>query len=104
MLTLENINQLERVQKCVFAIIFGQNKYHKNLSKNGKISLEDRRPALCSKFAYKVSEDQNFSDWFRLKHNVVNTRNKVKYIEVPARCDRWMNSPIPFMTRLLNNQ
>ena len=48
MLTLENINQLERVQKCVFAIIFGQNKYHKNLSKNGKISLEDHRLAQTS--------------------------------------------------------
>ena len=102
MLTAENKSDIERVQKCSYSIIFGPNRYAKTLNNNQKNTLEERRQILCSKFSVKASK--SVPEWFCKKQKVVNTRNNDIYKEVPARCERWMCSPIPYLTKLLNNQ
>ena len=103
MLTEENKADIERVQKCAFSIIFGPKSYEKTLKNENIKSLEDRRVDLTNKFANKCSKSPHFSTWFTKKQQIVNTRNPKIYKEVPARCNRWMTSPIPYMTRSLNN-
>ena len=53
-LTVENANDLERVQKAALKIILGSeyknNEYEKNLIKADLESLRDRRIKLCTKF------------------------------------------------------
>ena len=102
MLTAENKNVIERVQNVSYSIIFGPNKYAKTLYNYQKHTLEERRQILCSKFSVKASE--TVPEWFCKKQKVVNTRNNDIYKEVPARCERWMCSPIPYLTKLLNIQ
>ena len=100
---LKLTDEIERVQKSAYYIIFGPNSY-KNTLKNSKThSLDHRRTQLSNKFAKQCTTSQQFSTWFQKKPHLVNTRNPHTYKEVPARCDRWMTSPIPHMTRFLNN-
>ena len=103
MITDENKNEIERVQKCAFYIIFGPNSYQKTLKNNNIISLQERRVKLAEKFAKKCADSPTFSTWFNKKEQRINTRNPLTYYEVPARCNRWMSSPIPYMTKALNN-
>ena len=103
MLTVENIDQIERVQKSAFFIIYGPNSYQKTLENNKILTLEQRRDKLSKTFAKKCADSPIFTEWFNKRKQIVNTRNANIYNEVPARCNRWMSSPIPKMTRLLNN-
>ena len=102
MLTAENCEDIERIQKSAFTIIFGLKPYRRVLKDNKIKTLKDRRLVLCQNFATKSANHPIFSEWFAPKPQVVNTRYPHKYKEVPARTDRWMNSPIPIMTRYLN--
>ena len=102
-LTEEDNVELERVQKVALAIIFGHKSYENILSKYKIESLHDRRITLIRKFAKKTSKSTIFSSWFNKKTQVKNTRNRLKYFEVPARTDRWKKSPIPHMKKLLNS-
>ena len=104
MITTENCEEIERVQKSAYFVIFGPMSYEKTLKLSNSLTLEQRRVELCNKFAKKCSTSPVFTNWFNKKENVVNTRNPKTYTEVQARCNRWMNSPIPHMTKLLNNQ
>ena len=104
-LTKQNKKDLERVQKCAFAIIFGSQSYRKTL-KNYKIkSLDDRRSASCLKFALKTSKNVKFQNWFKKSDaKVRTTRQKIpKFTVVPSRTKRFRKSPIPVMTDLLND-
>ena len=103
MLTTENIDQIERVQKSALLIIYGPNSYQKTLENNNILTLEQRRDKLSKTFAKKCAESPIFTEWFSKRTPIVNTRNTNIFNEVPARCNRWMSSPIPHMTRLLNN-
>ena len=103
MITAENGEEIERIQKSAFYIIFGPNSYEKTLKNKNILSLGQRREQLTQKFAKKCADSPIFSSWFNKKKHIVNTRNPMTYNEVPARCNRWMSSPIPHMTRLLNH-
>ena len=92
----------ERIQKSAFSIIFGLKPYKKILKESEIKTLQDRRVELCHKFARKSVKHPMFTQWFNTKQKVVNTRNPHNFKEVSARTDRWMNSPIPAMTRYLN--
>ena len=107
MLTEDNKADIEQVQNCAFTINFGPKSYEKTLIKENIKSLEARRVDLtnkfANKFANKCSKTPQFCTWFSKKEQIVHTRNPKIYKEVPARCNRWMTSPIPYMTRVLNN-
>ena len=102
-LTEEDCHLLERIQKCALSIIYGPIPYNTALSKSKLSSLKQRRLELISKFALKSSKHEIFSDWFLKRSHTINTRNRNLYETVPGRCNRWLNSPIPTFTRILNN-
>ena len=103
LLTNENCDDIERVQKCAYTIIFGHSSSTKLLMKSKNVTLSERRTLLFKKFAVQSASSENFSTWFRKRPQIVNTRKPNTYVEVPARCERWMSSPIPMMTTYLNN-
>ena len=99
-----DIIDLERVQKSAFVIIFGRYSYDEILKRHGLHTLEERRLTLCEKFAIKAAKNPLHAKWFQLKNRTINTRSKESYQEVRCRTERWKNSPIPIMTRMLNSK
>ena len=105
-LTKAQINQLERVQKCALAIILQVEyvSYSHALSTVNLESLQDRRHALCLKFAKKALKHPKFGKWF-CPNNLtgVDTRSdKTSLKPVQSRTCRFEKSPIAYLTRLLN--
>ena len=97
-----NVEELERVQKSAFAIIYGRQPYESVLKRNNINTLDQRREDLCHKFAIKSSRHPQYSKWFNPKSKNINTRCKKPFYDVPFKTNRWKNSPIPYMTNLLN--
>ena len=59
---------------------------------------------MTKMFAKKSSNHPKFAQWFQpVPNNVMNTRRKKnKFVQIPARTERYQNSPIPYLTRVLN--
>ena len=102
-LTLSDKDDLERIQKSAFKIIFSYENYEKMLNDYNLQSLEDRRVEICRKFADKSAKNVRFKSWFQVNCNPYNTRNVKFYKEIFCRTNAWKRSPIPYMTELLNN-
>ena len=72
--------------------------------------LSERRTSLCLNFAKKSLKSEKFKSWFspaipalRPKPNTrapIPKPNKLK--DVPYRTARYRDSPLPYLTRLLN--
>ena len=87
-------------------IAFG-NAYHSYSDALEKMEMEtlaDRRTNLCKTFALKASKHSKHRNWFKLNEiNGVDTRStKTKYKTPITRLSRFQNSPIPYLTSLLN--
>ena len=74
-------------------------------------TLGNRRMKLCSNFAKKAEKHPKYKNWFEEEDTTIrqvpNTRRdksaiKTKYKPVPTRTERFKNSPIPFLTDILN--
>ena len=112
-LTQTESNQIERVQKTAFYIILGEKyeNYENALYILKKEGLNMRRIKLCEKFAKKCLKNPKYNNWFipneRVPPNIRTRGNQkktaYKFKEVQARTDRYTKSPIPYLTRLLNN-
>ena len=95
---------IERVQKCAFHIILGdQYISYKNALEVLEIEmLSTRREKLCIKFARKAEKHSKHQQWFK-PNNPTKTRQKQeKYCKIVARTGRLKNSPISYLTDLLN--
>ena len=68
----------------------------------GFVNLEDRRIILCLNFALKAEKHPKFTKWFQSPVNTYNTRDKRKYLEIYANHARYSNSPLGYLTKLLN--
>ena len=106
LLTEENRADLERVQKSALRIILGsQYKGYKNaLEKLDLPTLEERRKALCLKFALNCINNEKSMTKFELneKAHEMKTRNS-EFIKVQfAKTERLKNSPIIYMQKLVN--
>ena len=105
-ITKEESVDIERVQKAFLHIAL-QDQYtdYKTALKIACLdSLEDRRLKLCITFAKKTAKHPKHNHWFE-KPTSIKTRNKkIKYKEPVYRLERFKNSPIPYLTRLLNTQ
>ena len=104
-LTKKNTAQIERVQKSAFAIILGQNyiSYENALCILNMETLSNRREALSLKLAKKAMEHPHHSTWFEAHGETVNTRAvKMALKTAITRTERLKNSPIPYLTSLLN--
>ena len=106
-LTKKNRNDLERVQKSALRVILGKKytSYSDALKLLNIESLEDRRKLLCLKFAkncLKVDKLRKMFPKSSTKHGM-STRNLEFYNVNRTLTERYLNSAIPQMQRLLNS-
>ena len=104
-LTISNKIDIERVQKSACHIILGDKyeTYERALSALGLDNLHARRVNLCKAFALKNVHSEKYTSWFKINHQKVGARRiKKKYKEINCRTKRFKNSPIPYLTRVLN--
>ena len=92
--------QLERVQKTAFAIILGKKylSYRQALISLKMETLQERRISLCLSFAKKSQQNEKFTNWFESSDHLTPTT----FQPVPYRTKRFANSPLPYLTNLLN--
>ena len=104
-ITVEEENELERIQKVALRIILKENyvTYSNALAITSLETLKSRRILLMTRFAIKCSKNQFTQGMFPLNKSTVNTRKKEKYAVTHAKTDRLARSAIPTMQRLLNN-
>ena len=102
-LTKKNRRDLERCQKLAMKIILPTHSYKSALQKLDLETLEQRREKLTSRFSNLAKNHDKLKSLFRLnmKSHTMNTRNKRTFL-TNAHTDRFMNSPIMKMQRLLN--
>ena len=107
-LTLENFQDLERVQKTALKIILqeGYVSYSNALDKTGLSTLFERRSKLCLKFAKSCLKHEEMKNMFPLNPQTydIQTRFREKFQVTKCRTDRLKNSAIPYMQRLLNSE
>ena len=99
------VTQIERVQKAALAIIFTNRykNYENALKLSGVNTLSVRRTEICLKFAKKAYNNPKYEHWFCKNPADVNTRSeKLFFKPVKYRTDRFKNSPISYLTKLLN--
>ena len=105
--------QIERVQKCAFYTIMGEDfvNYNHAVEYLNSETLSDRRLKLCLNFAKRAEKHPKYHNWFSEEDEYIrpvpNTRSdknaiKTKYKVVPTRTDRFKNSPIPYLTDMIN--
>ena len=99
-LTLQNKEDLERVQKSAVRLILGKEYtgYKKSLQILEMANLDERRRELCLRFA------KNAAKHGKMKTSICNmkTRNREKYVVPYANTQRLQKSPIIYMQNLLN--
>ena len=100
-LTVENEEDIERVQKTALKIIFKTQykSYDNALVLSGLKTLKDRRKDLCLTFAKRCLKNDKTSDMFPLNND--KTKHE-KYKVYHANTSRLQNSPIIYMQHLLN--
>ena len=104
-ITKSEKQDIERIQKSACHIILGHSytSYHSALKTLNLESLESRRTRITLKFALKCEKHPKFKSWFIPSTKIVNTRaNQNKYRDVLANHTRFANSPLSYITRLLN--
>ena len=103
--------QIERVQKSAFSIILGDNyiTYDCAIDLLERKKLNQRRYDLCLKFAKKSQLHPKYRNWFTFSPEgpePIDTRSEKqehKFKQVKTRTDRYRDSPLPFLTSILNN-
>ena len=104
-LTKEDSCEIERVQKAFLHIALGNDylDYENALIKTNLEKLKDRRVSLCRTFAKKSFKHPKHKHWFQPSKDAPNTRSVKPPLKEPlSRLARYRNSPIPYLTRLLN--
>ena len=97
---------IERVQKMALHIML-RDSYgnYKNVLKIVSLeSLDERRQKLCLKFAKKAVRHEKHSKWFVPNVRLANTRQEQdRFCPVYANHKRFDDSPISYLTKLLNS-
>ena len=96
---------LERIQKSALHIILGDKyeSYNQALKSTGLKDLELRRRDICLKFALRAEAHWKHKKWFKPNTNQTFTRqHKNKYDSVQYRHTRFRDSPISYLTNILN--
>ena len=105
-LTLEEITDIERVQKSFLHIVLGHQyqDYQSALEIAHLETLVQRRLKLCKKFAMKASRHPKHRKWFVKTEPGPNTRSDKQLYKSPiCKLTRTRKGPIPYLTNLLNN-
>ena len=103
MLTKENSDNIERIQKIVLRIIMNEDylDYHHSCLKLNVQTLSSRRIKLCLSFALKCVESDKHRHMFKLNKQT-NLRHPDRYDVPYAHTTRYFNSLKLYLTRLLN--
>ena len=108
-LTKAESMQIERVQKCALNVILGDLyvSYDTAVDSLEVEKLSERRPKLYLNFALGAEKSQKYKNLFcptefTRGHNTRSDKMKTKYKPVPHRTNRFVRSPIPYLTDLLN--
>ena len=108
-ITLKQSLDIERVQKVAVNIILSNPvtgrcdmSYDMALVILNLEPLYVRREKLCEKFAKKTIKSRH-SDIFQQNQSEYNTRNKFRFTENKSNTSRCYNSPINYLTRILNS-
>ena len=104
LLSLEQSEDLERLQRRIFKVIFGWNySYRSVLEHYGLKTLKERREESVLKFAQKTADNPRFKDWFKKnpprKHK---TRRNLLYQMSKLKKKRGRKNPLNYMRELLN--
>ena len=112
-LTKEEEKQIERVQKAAFRIILGPSytTYEEALETLEYETLADRRQMISLNFAKRALKHNKYRYWFQQQQQQSsvkpNTRaqkyKQNRFVPVPFRTVRYRDSPIPYLTKLLNS-
>ena len=106
-LTQEQSRQIEMVQKKALAIILGNQytSYGSALTSLNLERLDNRRTELAYNFALKCAQSNRHRWMFPLNlKSRPNLRMSRQYVEPQCKTARYHNSPIPYLTRLLNSR
>ena len=105
-LSIENSEDLERIQRSAVKIILQNNNlsYEKALNHLQIDKLSDRREELCLRFAEKCLRNAKTVDMFpeKKKQHQMKTRQPQKFEIQFARTSRLQSSPLIYMQNLLN--
>ena len=100
-LTHKQTADIERVQRVAVGILTGGVPYAQACATLGLKPLHVRRLELCNRFAVSTaSEESRHADLFKLKKN---PRGDAKYKEHTCHKSRFYKSPLPYLTRILND-
>ena len=105
MLSQKNKSDIERIQKIVFRILLSDNyiSYTQACVSFNTTSLEQRREHLSLKFALSCLENPQHKNLFKQRKTTFYNLRDIKSFEVPfCNTTRYYNSPLPYLTRLLN--
>ena len=100
--------QIESIQKRVSRVILGNcfTDYGQALDRLHLEALSDRRMYLCTQFIQKAFTSNLFTEWFpppnRSHSMTLRSSRMVEDFHGPTK--RFHNSPIPYLTRLLNSK
>ena len=61
-LTIHEVKQIERIQKCALAIILGDQYNNFMTGLENKLGLTDRRDPLCENFVQKAAKSEKFQN------------------------------------------
>ena len=104
-LTLTDKLNIERVQKAALQVILGETylSYSSALEIVNLQILEQRRQQLCRKFGIKALKNSKHNKWFKINQKISRTRQKQPFLcPVVSRTMRFENSPLSYLTKLLN--
>ena len=104
-LTVADRLKIERVQKSALQVILDVNyeSYSHACNTSNILTLDERRKQLCKRFSTKAVRNPKHTKWFRISPKVRETRqNQPQFCPVIARTTRFENSPISYLTKLLN--
>ena len=96
---------LERIQKSALHIILGDQyeSYNQAIKSTGLKNLELRRQDICLKFALRAETHWKHKKWFKPNTKPTITRQQnTKYESVQYRHTRFRDSPISYLTNILN--
>ena len=105
MLTHENTTDIERVQKIALKVILSDrySDYDQACSCLSTKSLQLRRIDLSLNFALKCLKSTSHNHMFKQRRSTYYELRKIKQFEEPfCHSDRYKSSPIPYLTKLLN--
>ena len=105
-LTIEDRDNIERIQKIVLKIILDTKyeTYPEACTKVGLLSLEERRVSLCLNFGLKCASHPVHNTLFtKAPPSTHNIRDPQPYLQPQFKTTRYNKSPVPYITRLLND-